>query len=214
MPFELVGLFFRGVVVNTHLFSFSVLTMDNITKAWSNLSLNDGEENRFTLKNSSRSSEFFIAAKFLTKRALNMEAVGRTFMQLWRSTGGFKIRSVDDHIVLFVFSNQADVERNILSKPWCFDKHLVVMKRYDNDVPLRELKFSSSTFWVQVHDMPIRYMTKEVAEELCDTIGEVSRSTRGVDEEGGEFMRVRVTLDISLPLCQGRLVTIFIFAGD
>lgn len=48
------------------------------------------------------------------------------------------------------------------------------MKRYDNDMPLWESKFSSATFWVQVHDIPIWYMTKEVAEELCDTIGEVS----------------------------------------
>lgn len=66
------------------------------------------------------------------------------------------------------------MESIILSESWCFNKNLVVMKRYDNDVPLWESKFSSSTFWVQVHDIPIRYMTKEVVEELCDTVGEVS----------------------------------------
>ena len=62
-----------------------------------------------------------------------MDVVARTFRQLWRSTGGFKIRSLEDHIVLFVFSNPVDVNQIIQSEPWCFDKHLVVIKKYDND---------------------------------------------------------------------------------
>lgn len=28
-------------------------------------------------------------------------------------------------------------------------------------------------FWVQVHDIPVRYMTTEVAENIYETIGEV-----------------------------------------
>ena len=50
-------------------------------------------------------------------------------------------------------------------------------------------------------------MTKEVVENIYDTIGEVSRSIGGGDEDGGSFIRVRVTLDISLSLCKGRLVS-------
>ena len=51
-------------------------------------------------------------------------------------------------------------------------------------------------------------MTKEVAESIYDTIGTVCRSIGGVDEEGGRFIRVKVNLDISLPLCQGRVVSL------
>ena len=29
-----------------------------------------------------------------------------------------------------------------------------------------------------------------------------------MDDEGGHFMRVRVTLDLTLPLCQGRVITL------
>lgn len=38
---------------------------------------------------------------------------------------------------------------------------------------------------------------------MCDTVGTVCRSIGGVDEDGGRFMRVKVNLDISLPLCRG-----------
>lgn len=181
--------------------------MEDLTKTWSNLSLNKREGSDFTLHNNHRSSEFIIVAKFLTRRVLNMEAVGRTFRQFWRSTSGFKIQNLDVHIVLFAFSNPGDVTRIIHSEPWCFNKHLVVLEKYDIDVPLRDLQFLKATFWVQVHDIPIHFMTKAVAEEICVIVGDVCRLIGGVDEDGGSYIRVKVTLDISLPLCRSRLVS-------
>ena len=43
-----------------------------------------------------------VAAKFLTSRFLNREAVARTFRQIWRSSNGFKIRHLGDHLAHFV----------------------------------------------------------------------------------------------------------------
>lgn len=37
-------------------------------------------------------------------------------------------------------------------------------------------------------------------------VGEVRKSTGVVDKEGGHFMRVRVTIDLFLPLCRGRVI--------
>lgn len=56
-----------------------------------------------------RKNEFMIAAKFLTTRALNMEDVGRTCKQLWRSCDGFKMPNMTDHKVLFAFDDKRDV---------------------------------------------------------------------------------------------------------
>lgn len=102
-----------------------------------------------------------------------MDAVAKTFRQIWRSTNGFKIRNLGDHIVLFVFKNQGDVDRIILSEPWCFDKHLVVLQRYDCDTSVNDLQFNRATFWVQVHNIPVRLMSKEAAENICDQVGDV-----------------------------------------
>ena len=81
------------------------------------------------------------------------------------------------------------------------------MKKYEGDVSIQEIPFNEASFWVQVHDIPIKFMNKTVAVSICDTAGKVCRSIGGVDEEGSSFMRVKVTLDISLPLCRGRLIT-------
>lgn len=48
----------------------------------------------------------------------------------------------------------------------------------------------------QIHD-------KGGAESICDMVGTVCRSIGAVDKDGGKFMRVKVNLDIYLPLRQG-----------
>ena len=53
----------------------------------------------------------------------------------------------------------------------------------------------------------MRFKTRKAAKEICDTIEEVQKSTSTVDEESGHFIRVQVLIDISLPLCRGRLIT-------
>ena len=99
--------------------------------------------------------EFIIAAKFFTKRVLNMDAIALTFQPLWRSKNGFKVKNMGNHIVLFIFDNKREVETIIENEPWSFDKHLMVLQCYDKDTPFEELQFNYTSFWVQVHDIPI-----------------------------------------------------------
>ena len=51
-------------------------------------------------------------------------------------------------------------------------------------------------------------MLKKVAESLCDIVGEVRKSPDSTEDDGGNFFRVRVNIDISLPLCRGRVITL------
>ena len=179
--------------------------MEDLAEKWNSLSLSEKEKTGFILQRDQQTGEFM---QFLTPCFLNMEIMARTFKQLWRSTNGFKIRNQKDHRVLFVFDNLGDVDRILKNQPWSFDKHLVMLQRHSLKILVWDLVFKTTLFWVQVHDIPVRFMKRSVAEEICDMIGEVQKSTRAVDEEGGNFIRVRVLVDISLPLCQGKLITL------
>lgn len=110
--------------------------------------------------------------------------------------------------MLFSFDNKANVDRILLSEPWSFNKHLVVMQRYEKEVPVQELKFDRISFWVQLHGIPPRYMTLDAAEKITAVIGDVSQPTDFKKADGGNFLRVRVSIDKSLPLCRGRLVSL------
>ena len=62
--------------------------------------------------------------------------------------------------------------------------------------------------WVQVHIIPLGYMDKKTAEEICSTVGKVVKSAGSKDSEGEGFTRVRVIVDVTQPLCRGRVVTL------
>ena len=63
------------------------------------------------------------------------------------------------------------------------------------------------SFWVQVHNILTSFQTRKVADNLCDTVGDIRKSNGVVDEDVGSFFCVRVAIDITLPLCRGRVIT-------
>lgn len=100
--------------------------MENLTENWQKLSLNDREDANLELPEQNSSTEFILAAKFFTKRALSVEVVIRTFSPLWGSMKGFEVRRAGDHVLLFVFKEREEVEKILSNAPWSFDEHLVV----------------------------------------------------------------------------------------
>lgn len=91
----------------------------------------------------------------------------------------------------FIFDSKLEADRVVASQPWSFDKHLVAIQRYEKRMPAWELCFDHILFWVQIYDIPIRFMNHTVAEGICSGIGEVY-STENSAMEGGDFMRIRV----------------------
>lgn len=109
-------------------------------------------------------------------------------------------------MVLFTFDDKNEMEKILAVEPWSFDKRLMVLQRYGKETDVGEMEFSKVTFWVKVHDLPIRFRTRRIAEKLCEVIGTVTVVTDEAETKGENFMRVRVTLDISQPLCRGRVI--------
>ena len=180
--------------------------MEDLSKQWTKFSLLDREGEKITLGKNKESNEHNIAAKFFTRRALNVDAIARTFKPLWRAINGFTIKNMGNHVMLFIFEKQEDVHRVMVSEPWTFDKHLVVIQKYEKNTPLQEVSFNKTSLWVQIFDIPVRYMSKETAEDICSSMGEVGLSEFHPTEEGGRFVRVRVRIDVTKPLCRGRVV--------
>ena len=135
-------------------------------------------------------TKFIIEATFLSKRAFNINAIAKTFTPIWRSKNGFKIKKESSHMVMFTFNDKNEMEKVMAAEPWSFDKRLMVLQWYGKEIDLGDMEFNKVTFWVQVHDLPIRFWTRKIAKQLCEAIGKVNVGTDEVETEGDNFLRV------------------------
>ena len=110
--------------------------------------------------------------------------------------------------MLFSFDSEIEVDTILANAPWSFDKHLMILQKYDGVSKIEDLDFNSTPFWIQLHGLLMKCMTTTVAETLCEPAGQILKLPNAKTEECGGFMRVRVMVDISQPLCRGRMVTL------
>jgi hypothetical protein len=80
---------------------------------------------------------------------------------------------MNDNILVFVFEDEADRERVIVGEPWAYDKHLVILQRIEEDEAIEEVAFQETSFWVQLHDLPVCWMNHEVATILGSSLGKL-----------------------------------------
>ena len=181
--------------------------MEELSTWWKKLTLFESEENRVALRSSSKKREIVLAGKIFTRKTLNVEAVGKTFRPLWRTKGGFNVTIGGENILLFAFELEVDAERVIQGAPWAFDRHLVVFERFDGYTSIQSLGFKKTAFWVQIHNLPFSLQTVDTAISIGETIGSVIKPKDLGEMLGANFMRVRVIVDVSKPLCRGRKIS-------
>lgn len=109
--------------------------------------------------------------------------------------------------LLFDFDVEVDADKVLLGEPWSYDMHLVSIQRFDGSKALKDIDFKFCSFWIQIHDIPFKFMTEDTAKEIGDTIGTIIKSGDVPEWKGGTFLRIRVRVNTTHPLCRGRRVT-------
>jgi hypothetical protein len=70
--------------------------------------------------------------------------------------------------------------------------------------PPAEIEFEEVVFWIRMSNLPLACMGREVGHQIRSTVGLVEMDDEGVG--WGKYLRVRVKLDLSKSLSQGRIL--------
>ncbi|XP_042988686.1 uncharacterized protein LOC122316216 [Carya illinoinensis] len=145
-----------------------------------------------------------LVLSLFTEKHFNREAFKVTMKRAWRLVRGVKFRDLHSNIFLANFEDLRDKEKVLREGPWSFDKHLLLVQEVDGNKQVQQIKIREASFWVRLHDLPLRARNDRVGHRIGAKIGRVLE----VDLDSGElawgdFLRVRVSLDIRKPLLRG-----------
>lgn len=170
------------------------------------IKLSDEEGGRVSFKSKMKDKGEKIVAgcligKVINTRGVSIEGLKMAMQRVWKTTREVKIESLGDNIFIFKFGSEADKRSILVGGPWHFDRALIVLIEPVGIGDVKKQDFSHTSFWVQIHDVPIMCMTKEMKPALGEAIGKVEEvETDAAGECFGQFLRLRISVDITRPL--------------
>ncbi|XP_057452079.1 uncharacterized protein LOC130743875 [Lotus japonicus] len=149
--------------------------------------------------------DVWLLGKVLTSSRVSFGPFRSVMQTLWSSRNCLEIRHVGSNLFSFRFKKTKDRDLVLKSGPWFFNRHMVVLNKYDVSINPGQVPMSQVPFWVQVHGLPFTYRTETVAKSLA----------RGFDgfldwdkRRDGEGLRIRVWVSLNKPLRKGQMVAV------
>ncbi|KAL5839748.1 hypothetical protein ACOSQ4_012356 [Xanthoceras sorbifolium] len=170
------------------------------------LSLEDGDEPITTLDShlkeaGSKQLGFCLAGKLILNKMVNWEAFRAIIPKIWRIRQGVEVEVIRANTFIFQLKNIMDCNMVLKGGLWSFDNALLVLEVPIGSGSVAQMCFSTAEFWVQLHNVPLLCMTKEIGHFLGKQIGEVLEVDSGtLGGYLGKYLRTRVRIDICKPL--------------
>ncbi|XP_060669844.1 uncharacterized protein LOC132800360 [Ziziphus jujuba] len=155
--------------------------------------------------NAVRISQFRLVGKVFSDKLLRKNLVQSIIRRAWFTNDDVQVESLHPNIFLFCFKSIADRNRIWRKRPWSINGAHLALREWKPEQSFEDLDFNISTFWVQIHGLPLQFMTSSNA----STIGGLFKnlihceSTSRTNLVGLKYMRIQVDVDISKPLLTG-----------
>ncbi|XP_042980007.1 uncharacterized protein LOC122310195 [Carya illinoinensis] len=186
--------------------------MDEIEDRWNKLRLTKEEEVVIELPQGGEEEiqckgDRSLIGKICSDRAISKEVIANAMGKIWRISKRAVFQEVEKNVFVITFANHADRQRILDGKPWLFASMLFMILPYDGDLQPRNMHVDKETFWLQVHNLPLGFMTEEWGHRIEASVGEVLDVD--VDEDGigwGKCLRVRVEIKLQKAIARGRTI--------
>jgi hypothetical protein len=148
-----------------------------------------------------------VVGKILADHVIPKDLFRGPLSRAWRLAGNISFNTLGENLFIVEFDNEWDKARVLEGKPWLFYECLVSVVDFDGTTPPSQMVFDRATFWIRMYNPPLACMGKEIGLKIARSMGYVEEVDVIDDEAGwGEYLRVRVMLDLTKPLTRGRML--------
>ncbi|XP_035547260.1 uncharacterized protein LOC118348857 [Juglans regia] len=178
------------------------------------LSLSEKEKGEIHVESSLLESniargERCLVMSLLIDRYYNREALKNTMRKVWQPACKVRFKNLGSNLFLVEFEDDCDKQRIFQEAPWSFDRYLVLLKHLEGDLQVTKIRLHEASFWIRLYDMPLNAMNAKVGRLIGNKIGIVEEVDGEQGEVAwGEYLRIRVKIDISQPLMRGITVNL------
>ncbi|KAK1613547.1 hypothetical protein QYE76_019064 [Lolium multiflorum] len=145
-----------------------------------------------------------VVGKVLSEKLAHAVGIQDTLGKIWCPREGTICKELRKNVFLITFKQESGKRRALEGGPWFAGKDLLVLEDFIENKTLDEYEFRFFQMWVRVSNLPLGRMNRETGEQIGNAMGESVEVD--VDEGGfaiGEFLRVRVKLDVREPIMRG-----------
>ncbi|XP_023928142.1 uncharacterized protein LOC112039499 [Quercus suber] len=187
---------------------------DELEELWKKLSFTNEEDANIVLGSGSTKAakdrgKNCLVMKVLSSRSIMLDSLRKNLRMIWKLNKGVQISVLENEMFMVEFGDEKDKKKVLEMSPWSFEKQLVLLQKFKGEQAPKEIQLARSPFWVQIHNLPLKSRTGETGKAIGATLGEVLDVD--VAESGvqwGTCLRVKVSIDVTKPLCRGKRVTI------
>jgi hypothetical protein len=187
-------------------FVWRVIMEEDLAKQWERFNLLDVETKEVEASDAtmeplvSRGTACAVG-KLLADRTVGKEVLKTPMVRAWQPTGWVSFKTLGPNLFLI------ELTRILEGRPWKFDSDLFSVADFDGRTLPSGLEFEKAAFWVRMYGMPLACMSREMGQRIGASMGKVEEVD--VDEVGvgwGEFLWVRIVLDLTKPLSRGQFL--------
>ncbi|XP_072084672.1 uncharacterized protein [Arachis hypogaea] len=163
------------------------------------ISINPDEDDSFAAEN------FNLVGKILSDKEVSFNTCRVVLLGIWGHPEGVAISDVGRNKLFISFK---DVRKGIQIRnggPWSVRGHLLNLQIWNGRESVYEVDHRYMELWVQIHGLPLNYITRKTTEIIGKKLGTVmeTENPRLNDTLQRTFLRVRVTMNITKPLPTG-----------
>ncbi|XP_058755793.1 uncharacterized protein LOC131629007 [Vicia villosa] len=177
---------------------------------WKNIPLSKEEEEGVVAEGDEVCGEEIfqrtLAGKLWTEGGFNARAFTSTMINAWKLKNPVETQELGKNLFLFRFATKRDLEYVLKNGSWSFDKNLLVLARVSGEEQPSVLNMHFGSFWIRIYELPLMLRSEAMAKKIGGILGEFEKMDQKEAHKNGRFLRIKVTMDLKLPLKRGTVV--------